>query len=85
MTNIIQALSNREEFLKRWSEADLMKMTEEAEQKKAEYFSKYPCFSCIAAGDISQLDITVNEAYLAYAGYDLETFATTTLRDGLPQ
>jgi len=80
--------SNEESFRKQFSEAKLIKMNKESEKRIEEYFKKYPCinFRCqLDNGRMQFNEIIINENYLDHVGYTIDSFATTTLRDGLPQ
>jgi hypothetical protein len=63
-------------------------MNRRSEEKIAEYFKQYPCMNFRATLEdksMQQSEIVLSDRYLEQLGYTIDSFAVTTLRDGIPQ
>lgn len=81
-------VANHEAFRKQMPEEKLLEMNKESEKHMANYLENYPCITFRAQLDDNQMqfnEIVINDAYLEHVGYTIDTFAGTTIRDGLPQ
>lgn len=63
-------------------------MNKESEDKTNEFFQRYPTINfkaTLSDGHMHLSEIVFNDKYLEGLGYSIDTFAVTTLRDGMPQ
>ena len=77
-----------EVYRKEYCEDKLIEMNKESEKRIVDYCEHYPCITFraqLSEGQMQFSDVIVNEKYLEHAGYTVDNFAVTILRDGLPQ
>jgi len=84
----IELCINGKNLIKEQEKKTLEGITTWSTEKKAKIIANYPCImlkTCLNQGGFGLTEISVNEKFLIEAGYNVETYSSLVLEEGLRQ